>query len=318
MRCISPLKASYDKQGDITYSSRSSIPGLVPLEFECRRCLPCRLNIAREKAIRSVHEAKMHKDNIFLTLTYDEEHLTSDRLQYLDFQLFMKSLREKVTRGVTDKELKNKLYIPYIVTGEYGEKNKRPHWHALLFNYAPTDQKLKYTTDRGENVWESQEIDKIWKKGMTEYGSVTMDSAGYVARYAAKKLVHGKDQEHDYHPIHKTSNRRAIGRSWIEKYYEHTFNNGFIVLQNGEISKIPRYYVDWCKDNHPKLYEKYISEVRPKIMTKAEKNARLEELEDLSNMMNYKGGTAFPPKRTKVKETILQSKFKRLQERLKL
>ena len=39
---------------------------------------------------------KTHENNIFLTLTYDNDHLTSNKLVYLDFQLFMKSLREKV------------------------------------------------------------------------------------------------------------------------------------------------------------------------------------------------------------------------------
>ena len=73
-----------------------------------------------------------------------------------------------------------------------------------------------------------------------EFGSVTLESAGYVARYAAKKLAHGKDDEHDYHPIHRTSCKRAIGRSWIEKYYQHTFDHGLVVLPNGQKSKIPR------------------------------------------------------------------------------
>ena len=130
MRCIRPLKASQNSDGDIVYTSRKSEPGLVGFEFECRKCLACRLNIAREKAVRAVHEAKMHSDNIFLTLTYDEAHLASDRLIYEDFQLFMKRLREKENR---DKEQK----ITYMVTGEYGDKNKRPHWHALIFNYRP-------------------------------------------------------------------------------------------------------------------------------------------------------------------------------------
>ena len=32
-----------------------------------------------------------------------------------------------------------------MVTGEYGEKNKRPHWHVILFNYRPKDATYKYT-----------------------------------------------------------------------------------------------------------------------------------------------------------------------------
>ena len=261
----------------------------------------------------------MHGDNnIFLTLTYNEESLKSPRLQYLDIQLFFKKLRKKVTKNVTDKDLKEKLKITYMLTGEYGELNKRPHWHAIVFNYRPKDEQYKYTTERDEKVWTSKELTELWGKGAVEYGSVTMDSAGYVARYAAKKLVHGKDQEHDYHPIHKTSSKRAIGRSWIEKYWKHTFENGFVVLPNGAKSKIPRYYVDWLKKYKFDEYLKYHFGIKKKIIKLAEATNRKEELEFLSNTINYQGGASYPLTRPKVKETILKSKFKQLQEKLKL
>lgn len=318
MNCISPLKASQNKDGDIVYSTRKALPGLVGFQFDCRKCLPCRLNQAREKAIRSVHEAKMHKDNIFLTLTYNEENLKSPWLDYRDFQLFMKKLRKLTNNKVT-----------YMVTGEYGELNKRPHWHALIFNYAPPDEELKYTTEQGEKVYTSKTLDKIWNKGNLEYGSLTMDSANYVARYAAKKLVHGNDQEHDYHPIHKTSSRRGIGHPWIEKHWPHTFQNGYIVLPNGQTTKIPRYYVDWLKkvsdpnhkDYKPECdgeYIKYITGPRQKIMEKAEKASRKKEINHITNMMNYKGGRDYPLTPLKVSERILKTKFKILQEKLKL
>jgi phosphoribosyl-AMP cyclohydrolase len=230
----------------------------------------------------------------------------------------MKSLREKVTRNITTKEAKDALKITYMVTGEYGEKNKRPHWHAILFNYSPKDSVHKYTTDQGEKVYTSSEIDSLWKKGNAEFGSVTLESAGYVARYAAKKLVHGNDNEHAFHPIHKVSSKRAIGRSWIEKYHKHTFENGFIVLPNGQQSKIPRYYVDWYKKYHFEKYLEFKFGVMQKIIEQSEKKARKEEAEYLTQCMNYKGGAAYPYTRSKVKETILKSKFKQLQEKLKL
>lgn len=320
MNCISPIKASFDNSGDITYRNRLAEKGLEPFSFPCRKCLPCRLNISREKAIRAVHEAKTYGDrNIFLTLTYNDENLKSPHLQYEDWQRFIDTLRQNVKRKITCPELKKQLYIPYMVTGEYGEKNKRPHWHAILFNYRPNDEVYKYTTDQGEKVYESATIHKLWNKGNIEYGSVTMDSAGYVARYAAKKLVHGKDQEHDFHPIHKTSSRRAIGRSWIEQNATFTFQNGFVVLPNGQTSKIPRYYIDWCKQHQPDLYYYYLTEVLPKIQKKAELRSRKEELAFLSEHLNYKGGMgAYPKTKNKIKETILKQKFKRLQENLKL
>ena len=139
-----------------------------------------------------------------------------------------------------------------------------------------------------------------------------------MARYAAKKLVHGNDQEHDYHPIHKTSSKRAIGKTWIENNWKFTFENGFCVLPNGSTTSIPRYYLDWCKKEKPDVFLNYISNVRPQIIEHAEKNARKEELEFLSQTLTYKGGARYPLSRPQVKERVLQSKFKKLQEKLKL
>lgn len=318
MQCLRPRKFSFDSKGEQTFRQSEMMPGLVATKIPCGKCLPCRLNHAQEKAIRAVHEAKMHKENIFLTLTYNEESLLSPRLQYSDFQTFMDSLRKKITRGITDSDLKKKLRISYMVTGEYGELNKRPHWHAILFNFSAPDARPKYKTEQGEQVFESEILTNLWGKGMVEYGSVTMDSAGYVARYSAKKLVHGYDQEHDFHPIHKTSSARAIGKSWIELYWKHTFDNGFIILPNGTPFKIPRYYNDWFKKNHPELWTHYVTQVKPKAEAIAEARERKEELEYLSELWSKPHGFPNPITRSKVKETILNSKFKQLQERLKL
>lgn len=268
----------------------------------------------------------MHQNNIFLTLTYSDEHLKSPRLQYLDFQLFMKRLREEHTKNISDLELKKEMFISYMVTGEYGDKNKRPHWHAIIFNYSPPDLSPHHTTDRGDKVYTSRIIDKLWGKNdpqscPSQIGAVTLDSAGYVARYAAKKLTHGHDDEHDFHPIHKTSSKHAIGRTWIEKHYKQIFQLGFCRIPNDEKqkTKIPRYYVDWLKKNHKEEYLQYISDVRLKIQKESEEKARAEELKYLSDTISaYNQNQPRPITYTKMRLTILNNKFKKLQERLKL
>lgn len=311
MQCIRPIKAGFDRLGNICYNSKLISKELVGTQFECRKCLPCRLNIARDKAIRAWHESKIHENCIFLTLTYDEDHLESPRLIYEHWQKFAKDLRARVGSS-PDKR------ISLMVTGEYGEEKKRPHWHALVFNYRPSDARHKYTSDRGDDVFESDYLHSIWRRGSAEFGAVTLESANYVARYAAKKLVHGKDQDHDFHPIHKTSSKNAIGKRWIEKNYKHTLENGFIVLPDGTPSRIPRYYVDWAKIHQPILWERYVTEVRPEIQKKSEEKARKEELEFHSEILNYDGRAGYPLSRPQVKHTILKLKFKQLQERLKL
>lgn len=311
MQCIRPIKVSQTFDGTLTYKQKNAIPGMVPWEFSCRKCLPCRLKLAREKAIRAIHEAQMHEENIFLTLTYAEEHLSSPRLVIEDFQTFMKDLRDRVGYSPESR-------IGVMYTGEYGGLNKRPHWHAILFNYRPPDAKPDRKNERGDQLYVSEEIDKIWKKGKADFGAVTMDSAGYVARYQAKKLVHGKDQDHDFHPIHKTSSKNAIGKRWIEKHWPHTFNHGFVVLPDGNTAGIPRYYSDWLKKHQPSAYRRYVTEVLPKVMQHAEEAKRRDEMDYWAQVWSQRHGDPLPITRSKVKHTILKQKFKQLQEHLKL
>ncbi|AZL82694.1 replication initiator protein, partial [Apis mellifera associated microvirus 24] len=299
--------------GNRIYSPKNLPPGLVPDVFSCRKCLPCRLNNAKEKAIRCWHESKMHDDNIFLTLTYSDEHLESPRLIYSHWQEFIHKLRDKIRYNSLGEQK-----ISTMVTGEYGEQTKRPHWHALIFNYRPGDERPYRTTERGDKVYRSETIQTLWNKGYIEYGDVTIDSANYVARYAAKKLVHGIDQAHDYHPIHRTSSKHAIGKRWIEKYYKQTFEHGYVLLPNFQKAKIPRYYCEWVEKHHPAIWERYVTQIRPRLQEQAEAAERAEEMIFLTNLINKSCGAPHPMKRSQVKETILKAKFKQLQERLKL
>lgn len=317
VRCIRPLKAGLRSDGSLNYTNKGNSLELVGLEFECRKCLPCLLNQAREKAIRCIHEARMHENSIFLTLTYREEDLKSPYLNYLDFELFMKSLREERTRNLVTKEAIHAARVPFMVTGEYGEKTRRPHWHVLLFNYSPANSRHLRSTPRGDRIYTSEQITDLWPHGMHEYGAVTIESAGYTARYGAKALG---EKDPLFKPLHNTSKKYVLGKSWIEKYYQHAFDNGFVVLPDGTQGKIPRYYVEWAKKNQPEAWLRYVTQVRPKLIQSATDRGRKEELEYLSEFMSRTSGDNFrvPLTKSKVKETILKSKFKQLQEKLKL
>ena len=66
-------------------------------------------------------------------------------------------------------------------------------------------------------------------------------------------------------------------------------------------------------------YGKYATTVREKIIADAEEKARKEEMEYLSMLFNRKGyHKHLLQTRSQVKHTVLKSKFKQLQERLKL
>ena len=69
MPCYSPLKGFRNLESGGIVFKRSSIAGEA-MEVACGQCLGCRLDRSRMWAIRIVHEASLHDDNCFLTLTY--------------------------------------------------------------------------------------------------------------------------------------------------------------------------------------------------------------------------------------------------------
>ena len=217
---------------------------LVP----CRHCLGCRLDRAREWAIRCVHEASFFRSNCFITLTYSPEHLPSDSSIHLDhMQDFWKRFREAI--------YPNK--IRYMYCGEYGGQTERPHYHAIVFGYDFPDKYPFYWSKSGFQVYRSPLLEKLWDFGISSIGSFSFQSAGYVARYVMKKW-YGKDADEHYQgripEFLKMSLRPGIGNDWIEKYWRDVFPHNFVVLRDGKKAPVPRFYLKWLKKNEPDVY----------------------------------------------------------------
>lgn len=308
MRCTRPRTVGFKADGKtIAWSQRQRSKEYATFQLPCSKCIQCRLEYARGWAMRSVHEALMHEENCFVTLTYSDDHVTQ-ALDYTHFQNFMKTLRKTLNQP-----------IGMIVAGEYGEKTKRAHWHAIIFGWRPRDAEYKYSNERGDKVFSSKTLEKIWGKGIAEFGSVTFHSAGYVARYAAKKLVHGKDDEHTFQPIFKMSNKQAIGKTWLEKFYwSDCFAKGYLTLENGKQTGIPRYYEKWLKDHKPAEWLRYVTDIKSKKIQAAEKAALKEKKEENEYRWSRCPYAPNPTPRIRVKESILNARFKQLQQFRKL
>jgi hypothetical protein len=308
MRCLQPRTVGFKSDGKtIAWSQKSYDKQYPTFQLPCGKCIKCRLEYARQWAVRCIHEARMHGKNSFITLTYSDEHLASPKLQYEDFQLFIKKLRNTQAEPIS-----------YFVTGEYGEQRKRPHWHAILFNYRPGDCKFKYSNDRGDHVYSSLHLDKLWGNGITEIGSVTIHSAGYCARYAAKKLVHGKDG-HEYEPISKKSSKHAIGKKFLETYWKDIFDYGHVILADGIKTQIPRYYEKWMLKHHPTEYLDYLTRIKQERMNRAEYAQYKDSVEQYNVNIERRNNGKFTNQITKAEtEAIIQEEaFKRLNSHLK-
>lgn len=232
----------------------------VPIKIACGRCIGCRLDRSRMWALRCVHEAQMHDENSFITLTFSDENLGDGSLHVQDFQRFMKRLRKDISP----------IQVRFFHCGEYGSKLGRPHHHACLFGYDFPDKVLFKKSSSG-NLYVSPQLMKLWPYGHSTVGNVTFDSAAYVARYVLKKwskdnlqgeelydamssLTDEEQKKKHYghrHPEYITMSRRGgIGESWYNKFKSDLYPNGFAVV-NGKKCGLPKFYDSKFEiDNH--------------------------------------------------------------------
>lgn len=101
MPCYKPVKAFYGAKlasgkREIVFSSGQA-QSCLDLSLSCGSCVGCRLERARQWAMRCMDEASLYKDNSFITLTFNDANLPSNRsLDVSIFQKFMKRLRKEV------------------------------------------------------------------------------------------------------------------------------------------------------------------------------------------------------------------------------
>jgi len=243
-----------------------------PITVPCGQCIGCRLERSRQWAIRCVHESKMHAQNCFITLTYTDEDLKKKiidahgeikGLDKSDFQKFMKRLRKKIGA------------VRYFHAGEYGDKTGRPHYHACLFGYDFPDKKI-YSENKGNRLYTSSMLDKIWQHGKCWIGEVTFESAAYVARYIMKKITGVKAD--DYYcgltPEYTTmSLKPSIGATWLQKYKSDVYPSDEVIVR-GRAMRPPRAYDKKLELIDPTLYAK-LKRVR-KAAAKPQSDERLE------------------------------------------
>lgn len=205
-----------------------------PMEVTCGQCRGCRLDRSKTWAIRCMHEAQLHNENSFITLTFSDEALHKREnpygLNHKEWQKFMKRLRDyRWNKYVPDhikhindrfkkllkseisdsqkkrlKQKQKKFLAPYqqkfYMCGEYGDKTARPHYHAIIFGVEFEDKKL-YKIENGQRLYNSETLSRLWPDGFAVIGNVTFESAAYVARYIMKKQT-GKAAEDYYTCMH--------------------------------------------------------------------------------------------------------------------
>lgn len=265
----------------VSFTGRNAQYGLgMTLRLPCGQCVGCRLEYSRQWAMRCMCEASMFDENCMITLTYDEEHLPPyGSLQKEDFQKFMKRLRKALYPE----------FVRYYYAGEYGDRTGRPHYHALLFGYDFGD---KYPwSKRGDfQAWRSDLLESLWTVGQSEIGSVTFESASYVARYVMKKVMAGVDYQDMYMYVSEDgeikylekeftdmSRNPGIGTYWFAKHHKEVYRHDSVVMR-GEEMLPPRFFDNVYELLEPDHLEAVRSRRRRRMYLKKEDNT-LERLD---------------------------------------
>lgn len=266
MRCASPKTLYPQRSVEWLDAGNEEYPVSVP----CGHCVACLSNKRLDWTFRLEQEHRASKSAHFVTLTYDEKHLRSDRsLSKRDLQLYLKRLRKKYESGT----------VRYYAVGEYGSKSGRAHYHILLFNCDEANIRTAWTDSKGNPI------------GLVHVGKVTPASVAYVTKYVIqsvegveKKTIideQGKPRkvkmmfDGRLAPFAVMSRRYGIGGRYLsdEMVEWHRADDRNYTVRPGNVKgRLPRFYREkiWWK---PKDRERISS----KAMLLSTKNIMLEE-----------------------------------------
>lgn len=245
MKCITPLT--------IRDKHNKSIP------VECGKCPECVKKRTSQWSFRLRTEGDVSSSSLFITLTYDSEHIPiTDRgfptLNPEHVTLWLKRLRKI-----------SKEKIKYYYVGEYGGKTQRPHYHMIIFNA------------------EKEDIENTWNYGAVHYGTVTGASIGYTLKYMIKDPVQAK---------HKGNNRlpefarmsKGLGLSYLtaETMYWHSEKRALLTRLccniDGKKIPMPRYYKLRIYDKlHMYLIQQEAIKLEQENLEKREKEVDLQK-----------------------------------------
>lgn len=220
----------------------------------CKNCIGCKLDYAREWAIRCQIETKKSPHNYFITLTYTTENLTLNdygiaTINQNDLTNFIKKIRKKYGTK-----------IKYLAAAEYGKTSntQRPHFHIIFFNLKIKSMEPYKKNKIGQTMYISKEIDKCWNKGMHTIAEANYETAGYIARYSIKKLKKIEYKKMEIEP-EKLRMSKGIGKEYFYNNIDKILLTKNIAIKNQKGTKvvpIPQFWNRQIKEKMPEIWEK--------------------------------------------------------------
>lgn len=184
---------------------------LLYVPIECKECIECRKNKAREWHARLMEDIKVNKNGIFVTLTFSNESLkklSKDVKGRTDWET-QNMIATRAVRLFLERWRKHTSKSPrhWLIT-ELGHKNtERIHLHGIIW----TNEKWR--------IKEHWQYGWIWdgnKKNEKIENYVNGRTASYITKYITKQ-----DLDHvGYRPV--ILNSAGIGRAYTDGYNSKT------------------------------------------------------------------------------------------------
>lgn len=205
----------------------------------CMYCKACRINKISTWTVRILAEMQRSPKNAFITLTYSQDNLQFEdsiaTLRKRHLQLYFKRLRKEFAL--------HNLKIKYFACGEYGESQKRPHYHIIFIGADIKDFKninaISERTHQLENY--SDKHNDLWGKGFGYYGTVTPASIRYVLGYVMDK-ENPEHYEPAEPPFQLSSN--LFGNEFIDANIKELCEKGYFSYRGKKIA-IPKFIKDY-------------------------------------------------------------------------
>lgn len=196
----------------------------------CGKCPACLKRRLASWSFRLEIESLNWSKQFFVSLTYDTEFVPISDNSFMTLDPTHPTKFFKRLRKLSGS-------IRYYLCGEYGTKNKRPHYHLILF---------------GDDCLHEDDIVSCWTDPITKkpYGNVYF---GKVEPASIKYTVQYYDKG-DWRPAHRRDDRvpefsrmsKGIGSSFLTpQMVRHLLANpekGFLYNSDGHKIAIPQYY----------------------------------------------------------------------------
>lgn len=171
----------------------------------CHKCWQCREQAINDWVGRNIAESKTAVATTTVTLTYGRtddnqvDHLHAALLTYSDPQKYLKLLR------------RHDYPVRYFITGEYGTKNGRAHWHMI-----------QHWQERvPPHEFQTHAMEPHWPHGHSYWDDSSPAAIRYVCKYILKDM--GDDARQGHLAMSK---KPPLGALYFEKLADQYVEQG--------------------------------------------------------------------------------------------